>query len=139
VRFFFYGTLVDPDVRRAVLGPYAPRSVEPASLSGWRRVPVRGKTYPVIVADPAATVDGVLARGLNAAARRRLEHYEGDDLYAVADVEVALTDRLRLVPARVFVAKAAGIHRGRGTWTIATWRRRHKRRFLLTLGRRPAA
>jgi hypothetical protein len=139
MRFFFYGTLVDEDVRRAVLGPHAPRHVEPALLDGWRRVPVRGRTYPVVVADPAASVDGVLVRGLNAAARRRLERYEDADLYEVTTLDVLPTGRMRPVQAFVFVAKAAGFRRGSGRWEIGEWRRRHKRRFLLTPGRRPAA
>jgi len=143
MRFFFYGTLMDADVRRAVLGPHAPRHVEPALLRGWRRLPVRGRTYPVIVADPAASVDGVLVRGLNAAARRRLERYEDADLYAAATVDVLPAGRARPVQALVFVAnfvaKAPGVRRGSRRWEIGDWRRRHKRRFLLTLGRRPAA
>lgn len=139
MRFFFYGTLIDADVRRAVLGPHAPRHVEPALLDGWRRIPVRGKTYPVIVVDPGFKVDGVLVRGLNAAARRRLERYEDKDLYAVVDVAVVPTGRQRPVPALVFAAKAAGFRRSPGTWEIAAWRRRHKRRFLLRLGPRPTA
>ena len=139
MRFFFYGTLIDADVRRAVLGAYAPRHVEEACLRGWRRGPVRGKTYPVIVADPQASVDGALVRGLNTAARRRLERYEDEDLYALAEVDVLLAGRAKVVRAVVFVAKAAGFRHGPGTWDIDEWRRRHKRRFLLTLGRRPAA
>jgi hypothetical protein len=135
LRFFFYGTLIDADVRRAVLGPLAPRRVEPASLRGWRRVPVRGKTYPVIVADPTAQVDGVLARGLNAASKHRLERYEDADLYALAGLDVLPTGRTRPVPAQVFVAKAAGARSAPGEWEIETWQRRHKRRYLRTLGR----
>ncbi len=139
MRFFFYGTLIDADVRRAVLGLYAPRRVEPATLRGWRRLPVRGRTYPVIVADPAASVDGVLVRGLNVAARRRLERYEDAELYDMAELDVLPDGRTRPVGALAFVAKATGFHPGSGSWEIADWRRRHKRRFLLTLGRRPAA
>ena len=133
MRFFFYGTLIDADVRRGVLGLQAPRRVEPALLSGWRRVPVRGKTYPVIVADTRASVDGVLARGLNAAARRKLERYEDPDLYALAELEVLLAGRARPVPALVFVATAAGAGRERGRWDLETCQRRHKRRFLRSL------
>ena len=35
--FFFYGTLMDAGVRRAVLGAKAPKRLEPATLIGWRR------------------------------------------------------------------------------------------------------
>ncbi len=139
MRFFFYGTLIDADVRRAVLGLHAPRQVEPASLRGWRRVPLRDKTYPVLVADADSSVDGVLVRGLNVAARRRLERYEGPHLYTLAELDVLPEGRSRPVSALVFVAKATGARHDAGTWDLETWQRRDKRRFLLTLGRRPAA
>jgi hypothetical protein len=61
LRFFFYGTLIDADVRRLVLGRLAPDEVEPATLSGWRRVKLAGVTYPGIVPDAKGWVEGVLA------------------------------------------------------------------------------
>ena len=133
MRFFFYGTLVDADVRRAVLGPQAPQRIEPATLRGWRRAPVRGRTYPVIVADPAAEVDGVLARGLSAAAKHRLERYEDVDLYALAELDVLPAGRAQPVPALVFVARTTGVPLAPGTWEFAPWQRRYKQRYLLTL------
>jgi hypothetical protein len=142
MRFFFYGTLIDADVRRAVLGPAAPRQVEAALLRGWRRVSVPGKTYPIVLADPQASVAGVLARGLTPAARRRLERYEDADLYTVAEVEVVPAGRRRPLKALVFVAKtAAAAQWGRrsATWDLDRWRRRDKRRLLMRLGRGPAA
>jgi len=49
-RFFFYGTLMDPSVRRAVLGRPVERSrLQRAVLPGFRRVFRRGATYPVLV------------------------------------------------------------------------------------------
>lgn len=137
MRFFFYGTLMDAHVRRLVLGRYAPRHAEPATLRGWRRVSVIGKTYPVIVADGRAAVEGILVRGLNAAARRRLEHYEGD-LYEVANVEAILADRRRL-PALAFVAGSGRSTRTSRGWDLVDWTRRHKRSFVLKLKRRGRA
>jgi hypothetical protein len=75
VRFFFYGTLIDPDVRRLVLGTRAPMSVEPATLAGWRRVCLPKVTYPAVLRAAREVVDGVLVRGLDAEARRRLVDY----------------------------------------------------------------
>lgn len=139
MRFFFYGTLIDADVRRAVMGRYAPQVVEPARLQGWRRVAVPGKTYPMIVADGGEFVDGVLARGLGPVARRRLERYDDDDLYELVPVEVVPAGRRRPVAALVFVAKPALRPRGVRAWDFELWRRRHKRRLVLALGRRSAA
>ena len=142
MRFFFYGTLIDEDVRQAVLGRHAPRRVAPALLRGWRRVTVPGKTYPIVLPDSQASVPGVFACGLTAAARRRLQRYEDADLYALAAVEVVPEDRRRRVQAFVFAAKtAAAVRWARrfGDWSLQAWRRRDKRRLLLKLRRRPAA
>ena len=48
--YFFYGTLMDPDVRALVLSP-AMRdvAVEAAVLEGYRRVFMRGRVYPVVI------------------------------------------------------------------------------------------
>lgn len=57
---FAYGTLKDPDVQKRVIG----RIVDgvPDTLSGYRKseVAVDGQTYPVIVPDQNASVDGVV-------------------------------------------------------------------------------
>jgi Gamma-glutamyl cyclotransferase, AIG2-like len=136
MRFFFYGTLMDEDVRSAVLGRAAPRSVEAVTLEGWRRVPIPGKSYPAIVPDPRATVEGVLARGLNAAARGRLVRYE-DDLYDLVEVEVRRTGGRHLA-AFAFVAREGRLSRSRREWDLAAWQRRCKRRFLTRLARTAA-
>ncbi|CAN0557895.1 unnamed protein product, partial [Laminaria digitata] len=48
--FFFYGTLIDADVRAAVLGSFTEsETVLPDRLPGWRRAGLRGRRYPVIV------------------------------------------------------------------------------------------
>ena len=46
MRFFFYGTLMDADIRRAVLGVRALAPAERATLDGWRRVKKAGVSYP---------------------------------------------------------------------------------------------
>lgn len=134
MRFFFYGTLMDVDVRRLVLGRHAPAQVEPARLAGWQRFPVAGTSYPAIRRDPPAAVDGVLVRGLDAGAHALLERYEGDG-YATLLVEVE-TATGRRVAAHVFAPRPKRIRRGRGAWDFADWLRRHKRRFIATLARR---
>lgn len=132
MRFFFYGTLIDADVRRLVLGRLAPDDVEPAILRGWRRVKLAGVTYPGIVSDAKGRVEGVLARGLGRMARRRLERYEGDE-YALVPAAVAAANG-KTVAAQMFVSGQA-LKRASGVWTIADWQRRHKRRFLASLAR----
>lgn len=134
MRFFFYGTLIDPDVRRLVLGRRAPTEVEPARLAGWRRVPVAGTTYPAIVRDPLAVVDGILVRGLDAGALALLERYEGSE-YEVLLVEVE-TASGRHVAAQTFALRPRRVRRRHGEWDFNDWERRHKRRFIAALARR---
>ena len=45
MRFFFYGTLMDEDVRRAVLGVRSLAPTERATLEGWRRVKMAGDVF----------------------------------------------------------------------------------------------
>jgi hypothetical protein len=135
VRFFFYGTLIDPDVRRIVLGELAPAEVERAMLSGWERVKVRNATFPMIRRRAGARVEGVLARGLDAEARRRLVAYEDESAYDVFEVAVALASGKRL-GAWVFAPPPGGaLAAGRGAWRFDDWERRHKRDFLRSIGR----
>ncbi|MBM3539358.1 MAG: gamma-glutamylcyclotransferase [Alphaproteobacteria bacterium] len=132
MRFFLYGTLMDADVRRLVMGRGAPETVEPASVKGWRRVNLSGVTYPGIVRDAKGKVEGVLARGLGAAAKRRLVRYEGRE-YDLIEVEIA-TDSGAMRRALMFVTNKA-LKPVTGRWELALWQRRHKKRFLGSLAR----
>ena len=76
--YFFYGTLIDKDVRAVVLGRAAEdvTTIED-TLPGWRRVFMAGKTYPVVVPSPGHTVDGVRVEIPGAHVRQRLTYFEG--------------------------------------------------------------
>jgi len=130
---FFYGTLMDDDVRRAVLGATAPASAEPAVLGGWRRVSAVGTPYPTVVRDSGRQVEGVLVRGLDYVACRQLTAYEGRD-YGLVDVEVTVGDRS--VAAMMFAAPNPTVRSHAGGWSFATWTRRHKRATLAAISRR---
>ena len=124
MRFFFYGTLLDPDVRARIVGPC--RAV-PARLPGWQRVAMLGRAYPVIVRRFGAAVDGLLAEGLGRASARRLEAYETDE-YEAERLVVETADGRR-VRALVFVAGPRA-RPGAAPWALADWQARHKRAFL---------
>jgi len=132
LRFFFYGSLMDADVRRLVMKKDAPEAVEPASVKGWRRVNLAGVTYPGIIRDAKGSVEGVLVRGLGAAARKRLVAYEGPE-YDLIEVEV-VSESGALREAGMFVPNKACTP-ATGRWDFALWQRRHKRRFLAELQR----
>jgi hypothetical protein len=128
MRFFFYGTLMDEDVRRAVLGVRSLAPTEKATLYGWRRVKMAGVSYPMIVRARNHKVDGILMHGIDGRARDLLQRYEGDE-YAILGVDVETGDT-SVLSARMFVPRPGLTVRGRGPWHLETWRRRHKRRFL---------
>ncbi len=127
MRFFFYGTLMDADVRRAVLGARAAAPAEEATLEGWRRVKMAGVSYPVIVRARGQKVEGVLMHGIDGRGREMLQAYEGDE-YAMIGIEVVTCGRR--IDAKVFVPRPGLPVRARGPWTLDAWQRRFKRRFL---------
>jgi hypothetical protein len=126
-RFFFYGSLRDPDVRAAVTG----HAVEttPAILAGWRVVPVEHGRYPMILSDPAGTAAGELTPPLGLVAASRLSFFEEDGHhYACRKLPVA--SAAGAAGAWVYVPTGT-LKRGGGVWDLAAWAPRFKREFLL--------
>lgn len=127
-RFFFYGTLLDPEVRRAVIGRAVPdAAILAVSLAGYRVARAQGRSYPILAANEGAVATGVLVHGLSDAEAARLFHYE-DKGYD--PVEVAVVDahgRTRrgwvFMPGQRLSAMAED-------WSYAAWSRRHKRRMM---------
>jgi len=125
---FFYGTLIDRELLARVSGRRVPESdIEPATLRGWRRVGVVGRSYPILVASPGGSVEGVLVRGLGDGAERRLADYEGPN-YRLAR-STAIDRRGRPVACAVFLF-AGGLRPDRREWRLERWQRRWKRRAL---------
>ncbi len=80
MRFFFYGTLRDPELLAAVLGHRPPpRRLGPARLDGHATRRVAGESYPCLVACPGGRVEGLLADGLDAHDAARIAFYEGPE------------------------------------------------------------
>ncbi len=127
--FFFYGTLMDPDVLAAVIGRrMLPGRMKPATLAGFRRVGLKGTPYPAIVPGAAAeTVAGVVVAELAAADVRNLKRFEGA-AYGIETMSVSLDDG-GSKSASVFVPMK-GMATTDREWDFEAWRRRHKRRDL---------
>lgn len=124
MRLFFYGTLMDEDIRTAVLGgDVLPDSIAPAILNGWRRVGVAGKPYPTLIPHPTGRVSGLAVSGLDPAQMRRLLRYEGEE-YCLSEVRIVL-ECGALAPARAFLCRP-GIRASPHEWRLAQWRRHHK-------------
>lgn len=127
MRFFFYGTLTDADLREILLGRI---TVAPAQLTGWQRVALPGVPWPGIMPAGAAAVEGVVTGPLGPVQRRRLQRYEGNGyrLTAVA-VETAHGSRAAglFVPRRL---PAPG-----EDWDRTRWLRRYKSGALRAVAR----
>lgn len=126
--FFFYGTLLDEDVRRLVLGPEAARlKLMPARLAGYRRLANGPSSAPLLARRRGASVEGLLVRGLDRHQAARLRHYEGRN-YRSARCRVRLADG-KTCQAMVYLSQGR-IPRRRRSWRLREWQRRSKRAFL---------
>jgi gamma-glutamylcyclotransferase (GGCT)/AIG2-like uncharacterized protein YtfP len=101
-RVFVYGTLQVPHVLKRVLGR-APTMVA-ATLDGYRRGRVVGKSYPAVVAEPLAQVDGAVLCDVSSGDWPLLDAYEGE-LYTRTMVTVTLDD-FRKCGAACYVLRA---------------------------------
>jgi hypothetical protein len=121
MRFFFYGTLLDLELRRVVVGRDIP--VVAATLFGWRRLGVAGEHYPTIQRDASGSVDGVLTDPLGVRDVARLRHYEGDGYRPLA---VEIRDQAGAGIAATVFAPPDGRLVGVGTWSLGDWQRDHR-------------
>ncbi len=130
--FFFYGTLMDRDVRASVLGNYvADELVSDARLPGWQRVGLRGRSYPVVVPSAAASVEGLevsFAAGTGKAVTDTLISFEGPE-YTLKTLILSSDAN-----ASVFVGSRHCHPTGR-PWSLSHWEKRHKRAFLSRIQR----
>ncbi len=125
--FFFYGTLVDGDVRTLVAG--APLVAEPATLADHATVPVGRGVFPMIAHWQGATAPGLLCRGVALEAAARLSYFESEGVdYNARRLRLA-TEAGDKAEAWVYVPTAR-LRRGPGRWDFARWCRYEKDRYL---------
>lgn len=99
---FTYGSLMFPAIwQRVVRGSY--RAL-PATAAGFARYAVREATYPGMVREPGAAVEGVVYLDVDATDLAALDAFEGDE-YRRETITVRLADGARLTAdAYVFLA-----------------------------------
>ena len=125
--FFFYGTLLDHDVRRAVFHPERlPRDLLPADLYGFRRVQARSGSYPVLTRAGGARVRGALAEGLDRDSLLRIAHFEGPG-YLPCAVTLRTPAGSRTAWTLLADQRRSG---GGGAWELHHWQRREKPRVM---------
>lgn len=127
--FFFFGSLMDDDVARLVLGrSVVARDRLPARAEGFRRALLAGESYPVLLPRPGGHVDGVLTRGVTAAEHARIAWFE-DGEYDLAEIPVAVASGER-VPAWVCLRRAGTAVNPDSEWSFARWQVEDKASFL---------
>lgn len=132
MRLFFYGTLMDADIRAAVMGGAAPAPVAPATARGWRRVRVSGRPYPTMVAHPTGRVDGLAVSDIDESRLRNLLTYEGPE-YHLEIIAIGLECGTSVAAATFLCNPGPGpVPR---MWRFGDWLRRHKSASLAHIGR----
>lgn len=120
---FVYGTLLIPDIMREVTGrQYAGT---PATLHGYRRYRLRHRSYPGLVAEEGANVEGMLFE-VGPVALAALDRYE-DPCYERRTLNVETGDGV--YQAYVYVIPDSRRHLVESKeWDIDYWRRCQRRR-----------
>ncbi len=98
---FVYGTLMWEETQRALLGR-SPETMD-ALLYDYKRLKVRGESYPGIRKSPGSSVRGKLLLRLTEEELRVLDQYEGEE-YERTEVKVKTPDG-EFIDAFVYVIK----------------------------------
>jgi gamma-glutamylcyclotransferase (GGCT)/AIG2-like uncharacterized protein YtfP len=131
---FAYGTLQIPEVMQAVAG--AGFLSQPARLAGYARYRIAGRPYPGLRMEPGAVTEGLLYRGMDAAALRRLDEFE-DEFYRRETLPVLTASG---VPAEAEVYVIPPEHYSMladRTWDLEEFRNTALREFLARCRQRP--
>lgn len=120
VDLFFYGTLRFVPLLELVLGRGgADLDVQQASLPDHAVYGVKDQIFPMIVAEPGATAQGVLLRGLSEADLAALNYYEGGFDYALKPISVCLENG-KQAAAEVYYP-AEGLWQRGVMWDLDAW------------------
>lgn len=123
---FVFGTLMDPDVLRIVLGrAVEPSLMQPATLGGHRVMRVADESYPVLVPDPAASAEGALLSGLSGREWDRIRFFEAEEYVLRSCRVVAGAGSVEALFCSQGVTSGVD-----GVWSLSWWQRRHKPLFM---------
>lgn len=125
--FFFFGTLRDADIFRAVIGrPMAAFATAPASLDGHAVERLAEWPYPRLVVRDGALARGLLVDGFTAAEVDRMCFFESEE-YEMRQIEVRTSTGPRAVAC--FIADER-MESSALAWSLDDWRRLAKDRAL---------
>ena len=126
-RYFFFGTLMDRDVLELVLArPVDAEAVRPAFLDGYRRVRVSKDTFPMLVADPQARVDGVVFETRTAEEDARILFFEDFD-YGLEPCHPRTADG---VVEAMYCGIDSGLEASEEAWSLEDWAPTYKVGFM---------
>ena len=130
--FFFYGTLIDPDVRRLLLGEeFGYLKIEPAWIPGFIACSVQRVSYPALWRKPGARAVGILISGLSRTQSLILDRYEGSEYLRKIQFVRLANHRRRC--AFVYMPRA-NLKITSKLWFFKTWIAKDKAQFLRTIG-----
>ena len=125
--YFFFGTLMDAEVRTVVLGRDVEAiATEIAFLDGYERLRVADESYPTLRPAFGSRVQGLVTHGLAPEAERRIAYFEGAE-YELVPKRVTLAGGAE-IEARLFLDP--GDLATAGPWDFAEWQKRDKRALL---------
>jgi gamma-glutamylcyclotransferase (GGCT)/AIG2-like uncharacterized protein YtfP len=128
---FAYGTLQIAEILVQLIG--RPLPALHAVLVGYRCFRVSEKPYPAIIAEPGASVSGLLQTDVSPAELALLDRYEGD-FYERRLVELQTAGGA--VPGFAYVLRAAHREQLSGEeWDLARFRRDHLAHYLAEVAR----
>lgn len=119
-RVFIYGTLLNRDLLRIVLGREF--KAQDACLSGFRSSWVKGQEFPMLAADPNYTADGIVLENVSPEEIARLDFYEGPYSYDLAEVEIDVDGEKKR--AQTYLPEAGKWTPDRA-WSIDEWNDAH--------------
>ncbi|MDJ0956205.1 MAG: gamma-glutamylcyclotransferase family protein [Arenicellales bacterium] len=124
---FVFGTLMDLDVLNIVLG----RKIEEpflrsATLAGFRCVRISDETYPVLVAQPNAIVEGCVLQDLTKTDWSRIRFFESYE-YELEPCRIDVEGEGVIEAVYCSEGITAGTFE---SWILPWWQKHHKSNFL---------
>lgn len=132
--FFFFGTLMDPEVLRLVVGRTIPkRNIKGAEIDDYRRVFVQGRDFPILTPSLKSSVAGILVENLEQRDIARIDEFE-DNGYCRTRCDIKMGDGTAR-NAWVYLATQSLIA-SEQEWIFEDWLRDYRSSFLARVRRR---
>ena len=126
---FIYGTLLDEDVRDAVLGHAMPQqNITPAIAPDYAIYTVAGASYPCLLPAAGEQAEGAAVSGLTEEDFHRLDQFEGENYKRVPVMVHLAGDSSQAITAQYYQPNQSLKTNGR--WSLSDWKITEKQNFL---------